>query len=211
MSKLLRSRRGLTSLLLVAILVSLAAVACGSESEGESVPGEGAPAADVENVGEPGEATALIPKVIALDTVFTFDDFLAAGFKKGREYNVEGLEAATAAYYGFYGADPYDRQEYEVRLYESHADALEYGIPMADEVTGEGAMLRDDNVTWHEGLKDRRQCLGLGTHSHHTHSCNTAKHADYVVRGNFVLLCQGLEVGVSQQHCKDLLDVMGLQ
>ncbi|NQU97793.1 MAG: hypothetical protein HQ548_09140, partial [Chloroflexi bacterium] len=162
-------RRGLFSLLFVVILVSLAAAACGSETAEE---GGEAGAASTEN---PDGTSALLTKILDLGQVFTFDDFLAAGFKKGREYNVEGLEAATAAYYGFYGLDPYSRQEYEARFYESHADAIEFGIPMADEVTGEGAMLRDDNVTWHEGLKDRRQCLGLGTHSHHTHSCNTAK------------------------------------
>ena len=196
-------RRGFLCLLFFVVLASLVAVACGSENGGEGAPAESS--------GSPDTAGPLVPKVLDPGQVFTFDDLLAAGFKKGREYNVEGLEAATAAYYGFYGLDPYNRQEYEVRFYESHADAIEFGMPMADEVTGEGAMLRDDNVTWNEGLKDRRQCLGLGTHSHHVHSCNTAKHADYVVRGNFVLLCQGLEVGVSQKHCKVLLDVMGLQ
>jgi len=206
MSKLFRSARGFGALLSIVVLVSLAAVACGSESESApSGAGEGAPA------GEGGESVAIVQKVLDTGQMYTFDDLLAAGFKKGREYNVEGLEAATAAYYGFYGLDPYDRQEYELRFYESHADAVEFGIPMADEVTGEGAMLRDDNVTWHEGLKDRRQCLGLGTHSHHVHSCNTAKHADYVVRSNFIMLCQGLQVDVSQQHCKDLLDAMGIQ
>lgn len=198
-------RRGFLSLLFVVVLVSLAAVACGSENGGES---DSAPAA---SAGEPDAAVALIPKILDTGQVFTFDDFLAAGFKKGKEYDVEGLEAATAAYYGFYGLDPYNRQEHEVRLYESHADAVEFGIPMADEVTGEGAMLREEEVTWTEGLKDRRQCLGLGTGSHHIHSCNTAKHADYVVRGNFVLMCQGLAVDISQQHCKALLDAMGLQ
>ncbi len=196
-------RRGLFSLLFVVILVSLAAVACGSENGGE-----GAPAG---SAGESDTAGPLIPKILDPGQVFTFDDLLAAGFKKGREYDVEGLEAATAAYYGFYGLDPYSRQEYEVRFYESHADAVEFGVPMADEVTGEGAMLRDDNVTWNEGLKDRRQCLGLGTGSHHIHSCNTAKHADYVVRANFVLMCQGLAIDVSQKHCKVLLDAMGLK
>ena len=195
-------RRGLFSLLFVAVLVSLAAVACGSDSAGE---GEEATTAN------PDGTSALLTKVLDTGQVFTFDDLLAAGFKKGKTYNVEGLEKATAAYYGFYGLDPYNRQEYEVRFYESHADAVEFGVPMADEVTGEGAMLRDDNVTWHEGLKDRRQCLGLGTGSHHIHSCNTAKHADYVVRANFVLMCQGLAVDVSQKHCKVLLDAMGLQ
>ncbi len=198
-------RRGLFSLLFVAVLVSLVAVACGSENAEE---GEEAAAASATN---PDGTVALLTKVLDPGQVFTFDDLLAAGFKKGREYDVEGLEAATAAYYGFYGLDPYSRQEYEVRFYESHADAVEFGVPMADEVTGEGAMLRDDNVTWNEGLKDRRQCLGLGTGSHHIHSCNTAKHADYVVRANFVLMCQGLAIDVSQKHCKVLLDAMGLQ
>ncbi len=197
-------RRGFLSLLFVVVLVSLVAVACGSENGGESAPAASA--------GEPDTAVSLIPKILDPGQTFAFDDLLAAGFKKGREYDVEGLEKATAAYYGFYGLDPYSREEYEVRFYESHADAVEFGIPMADEVTGEGAMLREEEVTWTEGLKDRRQCLGTATSSsHHTHSCNTAKHADYVVRANFVLLCQGLAVDVSQKHCKVLLDAMGLQ
>ena len=203
MVELLRNGKIFGSLLLViALLLSL--VGCGAEGD-ESAPGD-APKVKVEKT-----VAAKVQKILDTGQVFTFDDLLAAGFKKGKEYNVEGLEAATAAYYGFYGLDPYSRQEYEIRFYESHADAVEFGIPMADEVTGEGAELRDEDVTWREGLKERRQCLGLGTHSHHTHSCNTAKHADYVVRGNFVLLCQGLEVGVSQKHCKAVLDAMGIQ
>ncbi len=201
MSYLVNLRRGIGRLLLGAALIALlTTVACGSEEGGAS-----------SEDGDTEGSSALVEKVIALDQVYTFEDFLAAGFKKGKEYDVEGLEGATAAFYGFYGLDPYNRQEYEVRFYESHEDAVTYGIPMADENTGEGAALREEEVTWTEGLKERRQCLGLGTHSHHTHSCNTAKHADYVVRGNFVLLCQGLELDVSQQHCKDFLDSMGMQ
>ena len=202
MSKVLKSYRTLAIFMLLAAGVALAAVACGSENGGADAPG----AASADNGNGP-----LLPKVLDPGQVFTLEDLLAVGFKKGREYDVEGLEKATAAYYGFHGPDPYSRQEYEVRFYPSHEDAVTYGMPMADEVTGEGAELREEDVTWIEGLKERRQCLGLGTHSHHTHSCNTAKHADYVVRGNFVLLCQGLETGVSQKHCKDVLDAMGLQ
>jgi len=205
MTRVLRNRMRSASLLLVLVFLSVVVVACGSESGGGAGDSPGS------NTGGGSEAGPLVRKIIDTGATYTLEDFKSVGFKKGKTYDVEGLEKAVSAFYGFHGPDPYNRQEYEVRFYESHADAVEYGIPMADEVTGEGAELREEDVTWTEGLKERRQCLGLGTHSHHTHSCNTAKHAAYVVRGNFVLLCQGLETGVSQQHCKDVLDALGIQ
>ncbi len=187
----------LSGAILGAIVLSLILAACGSGDGGTD---SGA-----------GGAGPLVEKVLDMSQAFTFDDLLAAGFKKGKTYNVEGLEKAIAAYYGFYGLDPYDRQEYEVRFYGSHADAVEFGIPMADEVTGVDKQILMELVTWKEAEKEERGCIGLTTGSHHIHSCDTPKYADYVVRGNMILMCQGRAVDISQQHCKDVLDAMGLQ
>jgi len=205
MLRLLGARSGLAALLFAVALASLVTVACGTEGGGQ---GEGAPAKAAK-----AEATVApkVQKILDTGQAFAFDDLLAAGFKKGKTYNVEGLEKAVAAYYGFYGLDPYNRQEYEVRFYESHDDAIVYGIPMADEVTGVDTRIVETLLTWKAHKTEVRQCLGLGTHSHHVHSCDTPKYADYVVRGNMILMCEGLALDVSQQHCKDVLTAMGVK
>jgi len=201
MTNLLSNRRRLPTLLFVVLLVCLAGVACGSEGGAES--------GVTDTFG--GQVDTEFQKVIDSDRIFTVDDLLAAGFKKGKTYNVEGLEKATAVIYGFYGLDPYKRQEYEIRFYESHSDAVQYGMPMADETTGEDAQLKAEDATWDEGLRERRECQGSKQHSHHSHLCLQAKHADYAVRGNMILLCQGKDVSVSIEHCGVLLEAMGLQ
>ena len=38
-------------------------------------------------------------------------------FKKSKSYDISGLRDATAAVYGFFGTDPYNRREVEIRFY----------------------------------------------------------------------------------------------
>ena len=58
-------------------------------------------------------ATEGTTKITASETIFALDHLLDVGFKKDKSFDVEGLTAATHAYYGFWGLDPYDRKEYE--------------------------------------------------------------------------------------------------
>ena len=177
-------------ILLIAIAaLSVAAVACGSDDGG---------------VGKSFDGP--IAKIDATDRVYTIQDLLDAGFKKSKTYDVEGLPGATEVLYGFYGVDPYDRQEYEARFYPSHAWAIEVGIDYADEVTGPEAVILKDIQRWKVGLTERRQCAGNG--GHHSGKCDNPKYFDYVIVGNMVLLCQGKDSPTSLQHCADLMAVV---
>ena len=58
------------------------------------------------------------------DRILKFDDFKAVGFKKDKTYDVSELPGAEAAYYGFWGLDPYEREDFEFRVYASQAEAI---------------------------------------------------------------------------------------
>ncbi len=54
------------------------------------------------------------------ETYSTSDFEALLDFKLNKTYDVEGLVGADTAIYGFFGPDPYDRREYEARLYPDH-------------------------------------------------------------------------------------------
>ena len=50
---------------------------------------------------------------------------------------------------------------YELRFYNSHQDAIQYGTDYAEERVGRNAKLKKiHNPRWKERLKDARLCLG---------------------------------------------------
>ena len=196
-SQAVHLRRHTTWLVFALAIVAMAAVACGTDDGGSSDSGSG-------GVGAASSSGFL--KIDAPDQTFNMDQFLAIGFKQNKDYDVTGLEGATAAYYGFFGADPYNRQEFEVRFYPSHQVALDSGISYADESSGEDAVLLGDIQRWDEGLTQRRQCAGNG--GHHSGKCDNAKYGDYVIRGNMILMCQGKTSGDALDACEELLDAV---
>ena len=134
---------------------------------------------------------------------YNVSDLVEAGFKKSKFYDVKDLEGASSVHYGFYGVDPYNRLEYEARFYFSHDLAKGVGIEFANEATGAGASLYEDDQRWKEGLTERRRCDSNG--GHHVGRCGFPKYYDYVVAGNMVLLCQGKETLESFEACAGLL------
>jgi hypothetical protein len=181
-------------ILLVAIAaLSLAAVACGSDSSSDD--------------GEGSSSVGAIAKIDATERIYTDEDITGVEFfKHDDDYDVEGLDGAVSAIYGFYGSDPYNRQEYEARFYADHATAMAQGVDFADEATGADAVLLGDIQRWDEGIKDRRQCAGNG--GHHSGKCDNPKYFDYVVVGNMILMCQGKDTETSHQACADLMAVV---
>ncbi len=150
---------------------------------------------------EPREVT-----IISAGAMFGVEDFVnARNFKKSKEYDVAGLEGATAALYGFHGPDPYNRQEFEVRFYPDHETAISLGVDFANEATGRDAVIAKDVQRWDEGLIQRRECQGNVRGSHHSGKCDNAKYGDYVVAGNVVLLCQGKDSQSSLNNCNALM------
>jgi hypothetical protein len=150
-----------------------------------------------------GSDSSGVAKITPSETVFTLDDLLAVDFKKGKTFNVEGLTAATDAYYGFWGLDPYDRKEFEARLYASHSDAVEFGTSFAEERTGTDALIKSGEATWEEGAKEARACTrSAGGDSS---NCRVSKYGDYVIYGNMVLVCQGRDSSTALEQCAALL------
>ena len=174
-----------------ALAILLIAGACGSDD------------------GSAGQGAAGFQKVTATDHVYTIDDMLAAGFRKSSQYDIEGLPEATGAWYGFWGPDPYNRKEYEVRFYASHQDAVDHGAALADEVTGTDTLRANkDSLTWEGGKREwwiRTSVIGIigGAGAQ-----NTARYADFAIFGNIVMLCEGQDSSVSLEACEGLVNLL---
>ncbi|MBM3958955.1 MAG: hypothetical protein FJ314_04170 [SAR202 cluster bacterium] len=184
-------------LLLLTAVVAALAVACG---------GEGTTA--VNPAGQPAASGTDSFARIRPARAYEVDEVIAAGFKRSKTYDVAELTGASAALYGFYGSDPYNRKEYEIRFYPTHDDAVKVGFPASKEAWGPDAKLSEDDATWKVGLTERRECQGNVRGSHHVGKCLNPKYLDMVVYGNMVILCQGREVADSRQNCEDLLKVL---
>jgi len=154
---------------------------------------------------------AAIPRIYDPGKKLTIEDLQAVGFKKSKTYDVEGLVGADNAYYGFWGPDPYDRKDYEVRFFASHSDAIEQGTAQADERSGEDAILDKELMSWPEGVKDARECKGdkgSGPVSHGVQSCKSPKYWDYSIYANMILLCSGGDIETARILCNDLLETI---
>ncbi len=154
---------------------------------------------------------AAIPRIYDPGKNLTIEDLQAVGFKKSKTYDVEGLVGADNAYYGFWGPDPYDRKDYEVRFFASHSDAIELGTTQADERSGEDAILDKELMSWPDGVKYARECKGdkgSGPVSHGVQSCKSPKYWDYSIYANMILLCSGGDIETARILCNDLLETI---
>ena len=152
------------------------------------------PVACGQGTDAPGAAVAreeAFQKVASSDRIFTVDDLVVAGFEKSKEYDVEGLVAATEAWFGWSSLGGADLIDCEVRFYRSHEDAVEYGTPFAEEASGKDAVINSDDATWKEDVRDRRKVIGgkeLGAYG----SGAAPKYGAYTIFANMVMLCEGM-------------------
>jgi hypothetical protein len=146
----------------------------------------------------------LVAAIEDTERKYVVADLEDVGFKRSKFYDVKDLEGASSVHYGFFGHDPYNRLEYEARFYFSHELAIGVGVEFANESTGAGVSLYEDDQRWKEGLAERRRCDANG--GHHVGRCGFPKYYDYVVAGNMVLLCQGKTTLESLEACAALLD-----
>ena len=136
------------------ILLIIVVVACGSEdSTAES-------SADVSTV-ESNISNAHIG-----DT-FTPEAFIAAGWKKSKEYDTATVPEATEIWYGFYS-----QKDIEIRFYSNHKTARTAGVPSAEASI-------EDAVKRSRGGKLLDVSGGSFT-----------GYADFLVVGNAILLCE---------------------
>ncbi len=128
--------------------------------------------------------------------------FEDGGFKRSKTYDVTELPAAESAFLGFYRPPGDDPVQYELRFYPDHATALGEGASFAAEVSGQGALLKENDVAWKEGTRDRR---GGGAFR----DTITPLYADFAIFGNVILLCEGRDSQQSLGRCAELLRQIG--
>ena len=207
----------------IAIAVLATVASCGSQSETDSgvdrsgivIEGERttvpttSPPTPQPGAAEQSEVEDSTVDILSSEGSFSVTDIEAlAGFKLSRTYDTEGLSGATGAIYGFFGSDPYDRREIEIRFYPDHETALNSGVDFANEATGPNAVLSSSRQRWDEGITQRRACRANTRGSHHTGRCNAAKYSDYVVLGNIIALCEGLDADASRRNCSEFADAL---
>ena len=66
------------------------------------------------------------PSIFHRDQTFTTDSFVAAGWKKSKQYDTSTVPESTEIWYGFF-----DQKDIEIRFYETHESALANGVPVA--------------------------------------------------------------------------------
>jgi len=178
-------RRPILLAVLAATFLAAAVVgaACGAEATDENA----APADEV------------VRKITPSERIYAIGDFRSAGLKANKSYDVTELAHAVAAWHGVFGG-----KDYEVRFYASHPDAVEFGAMPAEHVSGKDGVVSGPDVLWEEGERDRRKCVpraGLSEHG----CLQTARYADYVIVGNAVVLCEGLDSETGLEACAALL------
>ena len=174
----------LTTALSLAIAIMIAAaIACGSDtSNSGDAPAEG------------GD-----PRIRSTEGSYSIDDLKTAGVKANKDYDVADLPGADDAWRVIY-----NRLDYEVRFYPDHQTLLDEGIPYVEHVTGDDAIVIGDDVIWEEGAKDRRRC-SRDADTPHSGCAYSPRYWDYVVVGNMILMCEGLESKQSLENCDNLL------
>ena len=160
------------------------------------------------NDGDSAEsAPAGFQQVMDIETTFTSDDLDKIGFKKSRSYDLEGLPGASAAIFGFWRIASGDPIDYEVRFYNSHADAVELGTELAAEGSGADAILDPDDAKYKEGVKDRRMIVGSGVGGG-ARSGTGPRYGNYAIYGNIAMLCAGAAGEQALERCEELANAL---
>ena len=136
-------------LILVSLLVIVIASAC-TDTESADI--------SVEDAADAPTSSS----IFHVDRIFTTDSFVAAGWKKSKEYDTATVPESTEIWYGFF-----NQKDIEIRFYQSHESALEHGVPLAQESLQMDAGARIGGV-------------------------NTVRtgYSAYAVAGNAVMLCE---------------------
>ena len=155
--------------------------------------------------GEPETDKIALDKITDNANYYSIEDFTEVGFKINKEYDVSALENARGAWFGFWKNDFNKSLDFEIRIYPSHQISLDDGVKYVEEVIGEDAVLKKSHSSWKEGIQDRRT---RSDKSYKGSSANTvrAKYLDYIVYGNTIILCTGLDLTYARQNCSDLAD-----
>ncbi len=135
-------------------------------------------------------------KIADFDRVLSISDVQDIGWKKGKTYDVTGLDNADSAYVGFWDLPGIGSLNYGIRVYPSHQIALEKGMPFAQDASGSGASLNAEDAMWDDGVRDRRIIVGGGSRG-----SQNPRYGDFVILGNIVILCEGRTSEHSLDQC----------
>jgi len=183
----LNSTRNVTAVLIV--FAAFLLVACGS--------------------GDGSATSARFQKITDTPQTYEIADFKSIGFKASKQYDVEGLTGALDAWLGFWGPSASERNDFELRFYGSHEDAVGAGAPFADEATGDLLRERKDAQAWTTGEKDRwRAGSATGITTRDAGTNTGPRYADFAIFGNVVLLCEGADIDQSLERCENLINAL---
>ncbi|MFL2642617.1 MAG: DUF6810 family protein [Dehalococcoidia bacterium] len=161
--------------------------------------------------GDSSQEIKLIEKITNTGIIFSEKDIEDTGFKINKSYKTEDLPKATKAFYGWKSVGEEGRKDFEVRIYPSHEDAIEFGKFYADEATGEDAIITKKDASWKEGIKDRRTIstpTDGGSIGAAIGSKSSPKYGDYIVYENLIIFCEGHKSEVSIIRCSSLVHDM---
>ena len=141
-----------------------------------------------------------LEKVIKPDFKISISEISVPKLKIGKKYNVDALPKAVAVSRAIF-----NKKDIEIREYETHAEAIEFGEEYASSVSGKDAIVSGDNIMWEEGAKDRRKCVPRAGNSEA--GCDqTPRFGGYLIMGNLIILCEGLSNEESLTLCHSFKD-----
>ncbi len=159
--------------------------------------------------GTANSKNTTLEKITNESGIYSIEDFKNTGFKVVKEYDVSELEDSTGVWFGFWKNDSTKSivLDYEIRTYRSQQLALDKGVKYVEEVIGEDAILGKSLSSWKEGIQDRRTRSGRGMSGSESNTVR-AKYLDYIVFGNAMILCEGLDLTDARQNCSDLINTL---
>ena len=156
----------------------------------------------------------ILPQVSNVDQIFSIEDFKNIGFKIGDKYDNINLPKSKSVYWGFWkdkdadegsarfqslGGSVGGMRDFEIRFYVNHYEAVEYGQIYAEDSSGEDAVLTSKNAMWSTGIKNRRTSGGPD-------GSPLPKYGGYAIYGNFIILCEGVNLEQSLKTCSKLIN-----
>ena len=99
---------------------------------------------------------SLLPQISNTSDTYSIDDFVDLGFKIGEKYDNVDLPKSESVYWGFWkdkdadegsarfqslGGSVGGMRDFEIRFYENHSYAVEYGKIYAEDSSGKNAVL----------------------------------------------------------------------
>jgi hypothetical protein len=174
----------LSRLLVLGLLIGALSLAVACESGSDTVSdSSGAGDAAAPAAKEADDGLGEVSRILSPDQILTFDDYVAAGWKKSKQFDTETVPEATDIWYGFFNA-----KDIEVRFYDSHEIAKTSGFDNASEAIDQ---------SFREGGRTGASNRGAG-------SSAVTKYKAFAVVGNTVMLCEQ-----SIDSCVALADILG--